>query len=127
MAIVGSIVEVSRERNAREHINGALLFTGSAFVQVLEGERDAVRALMRDIEGDRGHRDIEIVHQGDGERRMFERWAMAYCGPVTYVEGLIKGVRGASKDPSAFRVQVATLEQFVRSFVLSSSAALKGS
>lgn len=122
-AIVSSIVEVSRVRNARENINGALLFTGKHFAQVLEGKREAVCRLMSDIEGDPGHRDIEIVHQGEVARSMFERWAMAYCGPVTYVERLIADVRGASNDPFRSRFRVAALEEFIHRFVLTSATA----
>lgn len=92
-AVVAGIVEVSRHRNAREDITGALMFTGGTFAQILEGEADAVRRLMADIRRDRAHADIEVAHEGDVPARAFADWSMGYWGRSRYVAGLVEAVR----------------------------------
>jgi len=68
----------SREKNAGLDITGLLLYKEGNFMQVLEGEKGAVLALMESIEKDRRHHGIIIVDQGEPPRRQFGEWSMAF-------------------------------------------------
>ncbi len=73
---LNEILEVSNRNNARDGITGALLFDTLWFIQILEGERDAVSATLRRIMSDERHTDITIVDARPTEARLFGRWWM---------------------------------------------------
>ena len=50
---IGQILAVSRRNNARAGITGALMYSGSAFAQVLEVPRLAVEAIFERIQRER--------------------------------------------------------------------------
>lgn len=71
------VLEASRRNNARLGVTGMLLYRGGNFLQVLEGEQDAVRALYERIRKDPRHSGcIQFLWQ-PSERRMFPAWTMA--------------------------------------------------
>jgi len=120
---VRAIVRVSRERNAREGISGALLFTGTGFAQVLEGGVDAVLLLMRDIERDSRHEAVEIVRQEKIAARRFGDWTMAYAGTSGYVRAQVEAARGAARDPAGKAADVAALLRLLHGFAVHSDVA----
>ena len=77
---LADILRVARVNNAARGITGALLLYDDWFAQVLEGPEAAVRALYHRIADDKRHDGIELLDQGPVEKRIFERWAMAYVG-----------------------------------------------
>lgn len=76
-AELGVLFGVARSNNKRQHITGALLLADDTFVQVLEGEETAVRALFDRIAGDSRHDSVSLLETGEVESRVFSRWAMA--------------------------------------------------
>ena len=68
----------AREANARLGITGMLLYKHGEFMQVLEGDDDAVLGLYERIQGDRRHCDIHTVDVAPLDRRHFEGWSMAF-------------------------------------------------
>lgn len=81
---VDAIVAVSQARNQSLGVTGALIFTERNFVQLLEGDPEAVETLMASIRRDERHTAIEIVQDQRHERR-FGGWSMAYSGPASFV------------------------------------------
>ena len=71
----------SRIRNRAHGITGVLVFVDGAFLQILEGEKDDVLALMGRIERDPRHRGIKVFHEEDIDARAFASWSMAYLTP----------------------------------------------
>jgi len=71
----------SRIRNKAHGISGVLVFVDGAFLQILEGEKDDVLALMGRIERDPRHRDIKVFHEEEVDARAFASWSMAYLTP----------------------------------------------
>lgn len=64
----------------REHaVTGLLLHRHGRFMQLLEGERDLVRALFRRIASDPRHRDVTIEHEGPSRQRLLPEWSMGYA------------------------------------------------
>ena len=68
----------SVQRNRRAGITGLLLFKDGCFMQVLEGEEDAVKKLFAKICRDPRHHNIIPLIQEPVERRHFPDSAMAF-------------------------------------------------
>jgi hypothetical protein len=94
-AAVAEIVRVSRERNRRLDVTGALLFSGGHFAQILEGGKAGVDELMRSILRDPRHCAIAVVQQGEAAARRFPDWSLAYAGRSTFVDRELEGALGA--------------------------------
>ena len=74
---LGELFSVARSNNKRQRISGALLVSGDWFVQVLEGDEGAVRALYDRIAADPRHQDIVLLDTSAVDGPVFARWAMA--------------------------------------------------
>jgi len=72
------ILSKSRTANAEAGITGMLLYKDGNFMQVLEGEEDAVRALYARIRRDPRHLGIVTVVEGQREGRCFGDWSMGF-------------------------------------------------
>jgi len=73
----GAIFSVARSQNKKADITGALLISGDWFVQALEGDEPAVKALYDHISKDRRHERVSVIDEQDVEERVFSRWSMA--------------------------------------------------
>lgn len=62
-----------------------MLFTGTHFAQVLEGEDASVELLMDALRRDPRHDQIRIARRAALARRRFGDFAMAYMGPSQFV------------------------------------------
>ena len=71
-----NIVAMASLRNPGLGITGVLYCDGAYFIQILEGPRAAVEALMAAILRDPRHTDINIVAHGPHPRRDFAAWSM---------------------------------------------------
>ena len=74
---LSTILLQSRRNNAAGGLTGLLWTDGSRFLQVLEGERDAVQRVFDRILGDKRHRAVVVLHDRDVTERTFGNWAMA--------------------------------------------------
>ncbi len=83
------ILAVSRERNASAAVTGHLLYSGAAFLQVLEGHEAAVQSTFVRIEADLRHTDIRVLADVATHQRAFGSWSMgfAYFDPVVPTSG----------------------------------------
>jgi hypothetical protein len=68
----------SREANKKTDITGMLLFKDGHYLQVLEGEKDAVRELFARISRDPRHAKLRILAEGVRDRRSFVDWSMGF-------------------------------------------------
>ena len=73
---LSEIVATSVRNNGRRRITGALAHHAGVFVQVLEGEPDALTALMQDIEADPRHRNLRVLARWPVQAQLFLGWAM---------------------------------------------------
>lgn len=76
MEMLREIVDASCRNNARSGITGYLIFDGSAFVQILEGDQLSVLATYVRIERDPRHRDVTIIGSQHVAKRRFGSWGM---------------------------------------------------
>ena len=80
-AEIGTILASARVKNERAGISGALLFNGTAFVQVLEGPLAAVEKVFETIQCDDRHSDVVMLRNVEAKVRVFADWSMAYADP----------------------------------------------
>ncbi|NCD70801.1 BLUF domain-containing protein [Mucilaginibacter agri] len=92
------ILTVSRERNAVKNITGMLLYGEGAFVQVLEGEADAVEEIYESIKADLRHKRLIEVSKGDLRIRNFPDWWMGFRTINNDVVSQFKGFINVKKD-----------------------------
>lgn len=73
-----ALLAKSRENNARRGITGMLLYKDGNFMQALEGEETAVRALYATICADPRHKGWMVIDEGCEEARQFGDWSMGF-------------------------------------------------
>lgn len=78
---LAELLRLARTANAQRAITGMLLYHGGRFIQLLEGEREAVERLYRHIERDPRHRGSRILWQSDIDARSFGQWSMGWLAP----------------------------------------------
>ena len=69
-------MRTAKRENAKRGITGVLFCVDGVFLQVIEGEEENIRQLMRNIESDPRHRDIGYLIDTAVEERGFGQWNM---------------------------------------------------
>lgn len=81
-AMLADIIHVSETNNVREDITSVFMYHDGIFFQLLEGDREAVKACFnKRIQRDDRHGGFSPVWDGDVECRSFPDCAMGYLGP----------------------------------------------
>ena len=75
-----SILELSRENNAKLGITGILLYDEGSFFQVLEGKSNVINSLYEKLLKDRRHTRAKKIVVEPIETRCFSEWTMGYTG-----------------------------------------------
>jgi hypothetical protein len=73
-----ALLATCRKNNAALGITGMLLYKDGNFMQVLEGEEEAVRGLYDRIIADHRHKGEITLQQGFTEGRQFPDWSMGF-------------------------------------------------
>ena len=87
-----------RSRNAAAGVTGLLLYRDGVFMQVLEGEEEAVRALYRRIAHDPRHHDVTNIWVAHAPQRRFPDWSMGFRNLEEHDVGL-EGYRDLLVEP----------------------------
>ena len=72
------LLEQWRDYNTKANITGILLYVRGSFIQVLEGEAQAVETLFNHIQTDPRHTDVIRVMNRPIVQRLFPDWTMGY-------------------------------------------------
>jgi hypothetical protein len=75
---VPQIVRKSRANNEREGIGGVLVFTGSDFVQLIEGPPAQVETLWHKIRADVRHHSVALLVDMPDDVAWFPEWRVGY-------------------------------------------------
>lgn len=75
-ASLESILATARLHNLQNGITGILCYGGGIYVQAIEGGREAVNRLYRQIVADARHTDVELLHYEEIAERRFGGWTM---------------------------------------------------
>ncbi|MDX1559605.1 MAG: BLUF domain-containing protein [Marinobacter sp.] len=111
------ILSESVIRNGQRGITGLLAYDQFNFMQVLEGEEEAVNKLYLSITADPRHQDVRLILYEQIEERQFNDWAMALAKlpevPGKYINKLYGGFR-----PQLFSAQDALIYfNFLRNYL----------
>ncbi|NOT25578.1 MAG: BLUF domain-containing protein [Acidobacteria bacterium] len=69
----------ARKHNEMHGITGMLLYVDGAFFQVLEGNKDVLRALYEKIDRDTRHSNVLKLIEEPIDHRAFADWSMGYA------------------------------------------------
>ena len=72
------ILITSRINNKKAGITGMLVYLRERFIQVLEGDYEAVNRIYKDIKEDIRHHKVTTVLEGNSEQRIFKDWTMGF-------------------------------------------------
>jgi hypothetical protein len=92
-----AILRASVRNNERIGITGALLLEDGFFLQVLEGQHDALLAMMARIRVDERHRNIEIRTFVPVVARAFNGWWMACAERNSATDALFAPYTGSGR------------------------------
>ena len=90
--VLEALIAEAATRNKSHGISGAIMFTETHFVQIIEGAPEKVESLLQALRGDTRHTDIVIVERGPVPERRFAEWCMAYAGQSQFIGRQIKRV-----------------------------------
>ncbi len=72
------ILEKAQDANGEHKITGFLLYYDGCFLQVIEGQEDAISSLWENIQNDERHFDIHLIAKNKIEEREFPDWSMGF-------------------------------------------------
>lgn len=113
---LATILRQSKAYNPGVGVTGVLCFSGSVFLQVLEGSRSAVNRLYNRIVSDPRHTEVELLLYEEINERRFAGWSMGQVNmsrlnPLL----LLKYSATATLDPYAVsgKVSLSLFEELV--------------
>jgi hypothetical protein len=77
-AELADILRVSRANNQRDRITGMLLYKDGNIMQLLEGPKAEVEALIEKLRRDHRHHGVQLLLEDHAAQRQFDNWAMAF-------------------------------------------------
>jgi hypothetical protein len=105
---IQAILAVSRVNNESKGVTGVLCYDPRFFLQCIEGPRDAVNELYRNIVADPRHENVTLLEYADIDERVFENWAMAYVRADALTQSItLKYSAGKAFDPFAMSAKQA--------------------
>ena len=72
------LLELARERNAQAGVSGMLLYSNQSFLQLLEGDPEALASTYVRITADDRHSRLRMLMNADVEVRLFPDWTMGF-------------------------------------------------
>ena len=92
---IQDILAISRKNNEEWGITGALCYDPNYFLQCLEGPRNHVNSLYKQILFDERHQEVTLLEYCDIHARKFEKWSMAYARIDELTESIILKYSGS--------------------------------
>ncbi len=114
-----AILEVSRRKNAERNITGILLYKDGNFLQVLEGDEEAVTSLYRTIERDQRHKGLILLAKRKIAEREFPDWSMGFVNLDTIDPASVPGYNNILNEPfssTAFAQRPSLATKFIEVF-----------
>lgn len=78
---LAQLLDKARAHNAALGITGMMVYHRRGFIQLLEGEQEAVQALYDRIDRDPRHQQLRKIWDGPIHERGFPDWSMAFVAP----------------------------------------------
>ncbi len=77
-AELAALLSSARQHNASSGLSGMLLYSNQSFLQILEGELDALDELYTRITQDPRHSRLRLLSRGPIDSRKFAQWSMGF-------------------------------------------------
>ncbi len=75
------LLKKARAKNSAKNITGFLVFDGTHFFQLLEGDEESVRGLYDTISSDPRHKNVTTLMEQNIDDRLLPDWSMQYFLP----------------------------------------------
>jgi len=112
------ILKKARMENPKYGITGVLLYDNGKFLQILEGEKDKLDTLLKNIQKDPRHKNYDLLISAPIQSRELESWNME-AFDITNINdkdwGLLKDFRDAYL--ANYKVSANQLISWVRHFI----------
>jgi|JTFO01.1.fsa_nt_gb hypothetical protein len=72
------LLEKAREKNHQLGVTGLLLYKEGDFIQLIEGDKEAVKSLFTTISADPRHNQTFVLLEEETDRRLFNDWSMGF-------------------------------------------------
>ena len=106
-----NLLHASRSYNAIDKITGVLMHRQGYFLQIIEGETDAITNLLIRLYSDSRHENIKIILDSYPDSRLFPNWNMG-CADLDEPElSLMPGLRTDLNDPKIIQDLIAHLPE----------------
>jgi hypothetical protein len=109
-ADVFNIVQTSVDNNMARGVTGFLIYADNKFCQLIEGEEDDLRGLLKTIGADPRHKAIEVLVDEPISARRFPRWRMQR---VSKTSGSIDEIRQVLTSAPGGRGALRHVERFL--------------
>lgn len=73
-----ALLELARRKNEQAGLTGMLLYSSQSFLQVLEGEADALEAAYSRIHADDRHTNLRLLMDAEVPAPLFPDWTMGF-------------------------------------------------
>jgi hypothetical protein len=94
------LLDRARAQNQRRGVTGMLVYSARSFLQLFEGEDDAVEVIWDRIRMDERHTDLRVLGDGAVTLRQFGNWSMGFEHPdAEQLEQTIPGYRASIDYP----------------------------
>jgi hypothetical protein len=98
--IINAIMASAQKSNSGMGLTGCLAYGRGWFLQILEGEADAVTAMMARISADKRHTALKILLEREARGRSFPEWSMACIDLLHDMPGyLARGTTDGEMSP----------------------------
>ena len=96
IADLEEILVDARTGNEKRKVTGVLVYVDGVFLQILEGEEQALRTLMRSIASDSRHTNVKVFYEAEVDRPIFTSWRMAYLSATPQQMAAWAGLEGTA-------------------------------
>jgi hypothetical protein len=119
---LAALMETSRIDNVARGITGVLIYHQQEFLQLIEGERDAVNALYQSICNDPRHQQTYTMWSNPISERSFADWAMGFVAPLEadlrgkagYEPLLSLGLKASASDTAGKKLLLMLRDDFLQ-------------
>lgn len=102
---IANILEASARNNPDRGITGFLIFNGRNFLQLLEGPKNSLDALMANIQRDQRHNGVVRLEDHPVTERLCEKWTMKQLMLADSIDTREASLDGALPKALAARVR----------------------
>lgn len=118
---LAQLLDKARTFNASQGITGMMIYHRREFMQLLEGEQEAVQSLYDRIADDSRHQQLRKIWDGPIRERGFSDWGMAFVAPDAldlrdrpgYQDLLEQGLRYAPGDSTGKKLLLTLRDDFL--------------